>query len=324
MILLLAQLLLIVLCLAGAAFFAGIETGVISMNRLRLRHLVRHKAPGADVLEYFLHDTDHLLGTTLAGTNLCHVAASVLTADLGAQLMGAAGTAAATVLLVVVMLPFCEYLPKAWFQSSPTLRALPFAWLLKFSGKALLPLSVALGLLMRLMTPRRAAEARAAQPMVTRDELLHLATEGARTGVITVSEHRMIHSIFELRDTTVGDIMVPKANVVTVQTDMTAEDLVNLARTREFNRFPVYDASKVAYVGIVHVFDVLSDRSSQGKKVSDYMRPPQFVAHETPADHVLPRMRITRQPLIMVLDAQYEFSGIVTIEDVLEEVVGQI
>jgi CBS domain containing-hemolysin-like protein len=86
----------------------------------------------------------------------------------------------------------------------------------------------------------------------------------------------------------------------------------------------VYDDAKKAFVGIVHVFDVLCDRAPEGKKVADYMRPPQFVSHQTLADHVLPRMRVTRQPLVMVLDDRYEFVGIVTIEDVLEEVVGQL
>jgi putative hemolysin len=320
----LGQLFLILLCMAGAAFFAGIETGVISLNRLRLRHLVRHKAPGAAVMEYFLREPDHLLGTTLVGTNLCHVSASVLAADLGLRLLGPPGAFLATVLVVLGMLIFCEYLPKAWFQSSPTLRVLPFAWLLKACGQILLPVSRALGLVMRLVIPARGCEENDAQPLVTREELLHLAGEGVQTGILSEPERRMIHSIFELRDTTCGELMVPRKDVVFVRTDTSAEDLIALARAREFNRFPVFDEAKKAFVGIVHVFDVLADRDRAAKTAAAYMRPPQFVSHETPADHVLPRMRVTRQPLVMVVDDRYECAGIVTVEDILEEVVGHL
>jgi putative hemolysin len=308
--------------MAGAAFFAGIETGVISMNRLRLRHLARHKAPGADVMEYFLRETDHLLGTTLVGTNLCHIAASVLAADLGASLLGAAGTTLATILTVGVVLVFCEYLPKAWFQSCPTLRALPFARALKWSGQILMPLSWSITLLLKTLVPGRKREREEVQPLITRDELIHLTSEGEQTGILSNEERRMIHGIFQLRDTTCGEIMVPAKDVVSVRTDTSTGDLLALARTKVYNRFPVYSEEKKAFVGIVHIFDVLADRAAAGKQVSDYMRPPQFVSHLTPADHVLPRMRVTRQPLVMVLDGRYDFVGIITIEDVLDEVVG--
>jgi putative hemolysin len=319
----LGQIVLILLFMVGSAFFAGIETGVISLNRLRLRHLVRHGAPGAETVERFLRSPDQLLGTTLVGTNLCHVIASVLAADLAARLFGRAGPTLAAVAMVLTILIFCEYLPKAWFQSSPTLRVLPLARPLKWSSQALMPLSKSMMFLVGVLIPAPKRDTEKAQPLITRDELLHLAKEGELSGIVTRDESRMIHSIFELRDTTCAEIMVPRDKVVFVRTDTTAGDILELARVREFNRFPVYDESKKSFVGIVHVFDVLCDTAPGGKTAASYMRPPQFVAHNTQADHILPRMRVTRQPLAMVMDARYDLVGIVTIENVLDEVVGQ-
>ena len=318
----LSHLVVILLFMAGGAFFAGMETGIISLNRLRLRHLVRRKVPGAETIESHLSNPDMLLSVTLSGTNLCYVAASVVAADLGASLGGAMGTTIAAAVMSLAILVFCEYLPKAWFQSSPTIRVLPFAPALKWAGKALYPFSWSLMRMVRLIFPGNPRYE--SQPIVTKEELKHLAAEGEKTGILTEPERKMIHSIFELSGKTCAEIMTPKKDVVAVQTDTPADAIVNLARTREFNRFPVYDAAQKTFAGIVHVYDVLSDREPAGKTARDYMRPAQFVAHNTPADHVLPRMRVTRQPMIMVLDDRYDFIGVVTIEDVLEDVVGHL
>ena len=130
----LLQLLLLLVCLAGTAFFAGVETGLISINRLRLRHLVRHKVPGAEILQDFLKRTDYLLGTTLVGTNLFTVTASVIAASLGARWFGAVGTSISDAFITLILLVVCEYIPKARFQAFPARRTLPFANLLKWSA----------------------------------------------------------------------------------------------------------------------------------------------------------------------------------------------
>jgi putative hemolysin len=318
------QMALILAAMVGVAFFEGIETGVISINRLRLRHMVRHKVPRASVLQYFLQNPDRLLGTTLVGTNLCHVIASVLAADMGARLGGPLGTAVAAVMLALTMLLLCAYLPKAWFQSRPTLRSLPFAPLLKWSGTLLFPLGWAFTAPLKWLIPVPAAAAGKAQPSVTRDELLYLARQGAEAGELTRDEHRMIYGVIELRGKSCGQIMVPRDRFVFVQHDTPATEVVKLARSTDVNRFPVFDPARNSFVGIVHIYDILADAAYDGKFARDYMKPVQLVSHETHADHVLPRMRVTRQPMVLVTNDRYEVVGLVTLADVLEEVVGEL
>ena len=317
------EIFLLLFCLAGTAFFAGVETGVISINRLRLQHLVRRQVPGAKTVRHFLTHSDLLLGTTLIGTNLLHVVSAVLAASIGQQVAGAAGAAGAGVVLLLVMLVFCEYIPKAWFQAAPARRTLPYAGLLRAAAVLLRPLSFLVNLAIRLLLPRRVGQDVEDKMLVTREELLHLAREGERSGVLTKHESEMIHGVFDLTHKTCATLMTPRDKMAFVTSAATPAEILALARVREFNRLPVYDPDQKSFVGVVHVFDVLADDAPAGKTAADYLRPPQLVASYLPVDHLLPRMRVTRLPLFLVTDDRYEVIGLITLEDVLREITGE-
>ena len=315
--------LLLFFCLLGAAFFAGMETGIISINRLRLQHLVRRQVPGALLIRNFLAHPDRLLGTTLLATNLLHVVSSVLAAALGHHLYGPLGAAAAGVLLVIAILVFCEYIPKAFFQAAPARRVLPLAGLLQAAAFSLRPLTLLVNAILHALLPRGAGRQVENKMLVTREELLHLAREGARSGVLTPHESEMIHGVFDLTHKTCSTLMTPRDRIAFVPVDATAPEILELARRREFNRLPVFHPVQKSFVGVVHVFDVLADDAPAGKTAADYMRPPQLVASYLPVDHLLPRMRVTRLPLFLVSDDRYEVIGLITLEDVLREITGE-
>jgi len=317
------HLLLLFFCLVGSAFFAGMETGIISINRLRLQHLVRRQVPGARTIRHFLTHSDLLLGTTLIGTNLLHVVSAVLAASIGQQLFGGLGAALAGVVLVLIILVFCEYIPKAWFQAAPARRTLPFAGMLHATAVVLRPFSFIITTLARWTMPQRDNKRVGDKMLVNREELLHLAREGAKSGVLTTHESEMIHGVFDLTHKTCGSLMTARDKMATVPSTATPEEVLALARTSEFNRLPVYDAEQKAFVGIVHIFDLLSDDAPDGKTAADYMRPTQLVAGYLPVDHLLPRMRVTRLPLFLVTDERYEVIGLITLEDVLQEITGE-
>ena len=317
------EIFLLLFCLAGSAFFAGVETGVISINRLRLQHLVRRQVPGAKTVRHFLTHSDLLLGTTLIGTNLLHVVSAVLAASIGQQVAGAAGAAGAGVVLLLVMLVFCEYIPKAWFQAAPARRTLPYAGILRAAATLLRPFSFLVNLVVRALLPRRVGQDVEDKMLVTREELLHLAREGERSGVLTKHESEMIHGVFDLTHKTCATLMTPRDKMAFVTSAATPAEILALARVREFNRLPVYDPDQKSFVGVVHVFDVLADDAPAGKTAADYLRPPQLVASYLPVDHLLPRMRVTRLPLFLVTDDRYEVIGLITLEDVLREITGE-
>ena len=317
------EVILLLFCLAGAAFLAGIETGIISINRLRLQHYVRRQVPGAAIIRHFLTHSDLLLGTTLIGTNLLNVGSAVLAAALGQRLGGALGAAAAGGLLLLVTLVGCEYIPKAWFQAAPARRTIPFARVLRFAAWLLRPLTFVVNAIVRRVLPHRDAREVEDKMLVTREELLHLAREGARSGVLTPEESKMIHGVFDLTHKTCSALMTPRDKMATVSASATPAEVLAVARTREFNRLPVYDPEQKSFVGVVHIFDLLADDHPAGKTATDYMRPPQLVASYLPVDHLLPRMRVTRLPLFLVTDDRYEVIGLITLEDVLREITGE-
>lgn len=318
------ELILIVLCMAGAWFFSGIETGLISINRLRLRHLVRHKVKGAVTLQKFLQKPELLLGTTLVGTNISTTVLSVMATSIGVRWMGEVGAWVNSAVVTLVLLVACEYLPKAWFQSFPARRCLPFAPLLEGLARVLYPVGRPLMRVVNAMIPSPRPDGRKAQPVITREELIHLAREGEQSGVLTPEEVRMIDGVFELKTMTCEQLMLPREKILYVHHDTSVDDLRLFARAQSVSKFPVFHKEKKQFVGVVYIFDVLADAGSAGKTAQDYMRPPQWVMRHTPVDHVLPRMRVTRQPLVLVTDEKYETVGLVALEDVLEEVVGTL
>lgn len=318
-----SQLILLVASLGGAAFFAGIETGVISINRLRLQHLVRRQVPGAAIIRHFLAHPNLLLGTTLVGTNLLYVNSAIVAASIGRQLYGTAGTAIAGVLIALIILVFCEYIPKAWFQAAPARRVLPFARLLRLASWMLRPISFGVIKILHWALPRHRAGDVDNKLLVTREELLHLARESAQTGILTRYESEMIHGVFALTHKTCATLMTPRHDMVTVPATATPAEILDVARAKVFNRLPVYDPAQQLFVGIVHVFDLLADTDPDGKTAADYMRPPQQVASYLPVDHLLPRMRVTRLPLFLVTDERHEVVGLITLEDVLQEITGE-
>lgn len=315
------RLLVLALCFAGAAFFAGVETGVISINRLRLHHLVLRGLKPAVLLERFLNQPERLLSTTLVGTNVCQSVFAIVFAALllDTGIPGAAWIAqvSGTLLLLV----FCEYMPKAWFQAVPLQRSLPFAALLEFFARVFRPIGTVISFIVD-RTLGKTIEGQPAQPLLTREELIHLASEGARSGALSPFESRMIKGVFDLSGTRCRDIMVPAERIVRIEADYSAERMIALARERVVNRFPVWDPEKQRYIGIVHIFDVLADDRPGAHAAREYMRPPQFISAHMLVDHVLPRMRVTRQPMTLVADEGGSVIGLITLNDVLKVIVG--
>lgn len=319
------QIMAILACMAGEAFFAGMETGVISIHRMRLKHYVRRGIAGARVLQGFLEDSDRLLGTTLVGTNICVVSVSVIAASLARSWAGEWGKAASTAVMAVLLLVFCEYIPKAWFYNRPLERTRRFAGILLAAEWAFRPLSRTVVWLTRWLVPGTEAAFGRPSKFVTREDLKILAREGEKHGVLSPRERAMIHSVFELAGKQAHEIMVPLSEVIFVDSDMPLREFLNKARKSGFTRMPVFDRKSESFSGIINVFYVLSSAHEDGERlVADCMRPALVLDERMPADEILPRMRRFRQPMGLVSGADGSIRGLVTTEDVLEEIVGEL
>jgi CBS domain containing-hemolysin-like protein len=309
----------------GAAFFSGIETGVISIHPIRLRHLLEEGVPGARTLQWFRDHSDRLLGTTLTGTNICIVIASIVAAETSSKLFPTWGKAISSAVVTTMLVIFSEYMPKAWFRSKPLDRSRRFAKVLRVSYLVLRPVAATVTWFTYWIVPRSSYDSKPRRPFVTREDLKALAHELDEGGVISSRERVMIHRVFELSSKTASQIMVPRDKMVVVGADASAAELVTLARKSGLARFPVYDAGKDIYTGIVNVLQVPSVFAADGAvKIADHVRPAPLINADMPVDQILPRLRRKKQPMCLVTDAQSRVIGSITTEDVLEEIVGKL
>lgn len=319
-----SDLILLFVALVGSGFYSGMETGVVSINRLRLHHLVRRKVRGAAILQRFVDDPDALLGTTLVGTNICNVLVSVTSASIAIRWMGPKGAWVAGAVTTLVVLIAGEYLPKAWFRSFPAYRALPFAVPLLWSERIFYPLSKGLTEMARLVIPSRKSNEEEGTGFITREELEFLTGEGDKTGTLTPHERQMMNGVFSLTRKMVKDTMVPRTRMAYLEADTQVDVALAIAREKKFSRYPVWDKEQKRFIGILNILDLISHAPAKNATLRDYVRPPQYVSAHSPADKVLPRMQLSRQPMALVTNRHGDVIGVVTTEDLLKEIVGQL
>ncbi len=288
--LLLAEISLLLLCLAWSAFFSGMETGVISINRLKLRHLVEEDNDRpAQLLERFLGNPDRLLGTTLTGNNICNVTLSVIAARLGHYLPGRGGEILTEAAMTMIVLIAGEYLPKAWFQSNPIVRCRPFAGVLWSWSLILKPLSDFFNWITMLLLRGLPAVVEHRRPVVTREEIDILAKESAEHGNLTSKQRIMIHRVVELAGKNAAQIMAPRERMVFIESQATAEEFWARSRESNFTRLPVFDEPSGTFVGIANMFDVLAAPAARyGEPIVRFMRP-RSLRDTTPLTEVVCR-----------------------------------
>jgi len=320
------QIALILLCIAGAAFYSGMETGIISIRRLRLRHHAKEGNRDARILMRFLDHPDRLLGTTLVGTNLCMVMGSVLSASVAARWPHPAAKAVATVSMTLTFLVFSEYIPKSWFRAAPYYHTVPHARRLYWSWFVFRPVGGVITWIAGLLLPGRRDSTQATlTALATRQELKLLASEVQEYGELTPEERTMIHRVIELSETPSSAIMTPRSRVASISIDDHVEDFIAVARASQFQRFPVCDPATDKFVGIVNTFDVLTSGTPDLQApISRYMRTPVLVRADIPSDDVLPLLRIAGQTMGIVTDADGTALGIVTTEDILKHILGNL
>ena len=321
-----SSIMLMLLGIALSAFFAGMETGLISLNRIRLRHEVERKHRRAMVLNVFVENTERLLGTTLLGTNLASVVMAVVTSSLAGYLFGRGYLVGlgATIVASALLLIFGEIVPKTLFRHYPHRLCTTCADLLNAAAWLFAPIVALLGLIMRGIA--RVSGGNIDQPrsfFVTREELKHLAKEGEAGGALTTEERQMIDGVFDFQHKTMHEVMVPLSRTVTVARSTPVEELFAVSQRTGYARLPVRDGDHI--VGVANVYEILFEGDAGGAKTAgELMQKPQFVRSTERIDRILPVLRASRNPISVVVNPEGRHLGIVTIEDIVEEIVGDV
>jgi putative hemolysin len=322
----LRDLFLIVMGIAGSAFFSGTEIGLISLNRVRLRHEVERKNRRALIISGFVENTERLLGTTLLGNSLANVLVGVYASLLVRHLLGRYNfwtNLAATLVASGVLVVVGEIVPKSLFRRYPHRLCMLVADALNAVGWLFAPVVSLLGFAMRAIVRASGGAEAPKSFFVTREELKHLAKEGEAGGALSAEEREMIDGVFDFPYKTVYDVMLPIARTVMVFRNTVVADVFELSQRTGFARFPVRDGDKI--VGIVNVYEILFERAGYGGQTAgQLMQKPQFVASTERINRVLPVLRAGRHPISIVVSPEGKHVGILTIEDIVEEIVGDV
>jgi Mg2+/Co2+ transporter CorB len=316
---------LLVVLLILSAFFSGSETALMSLNRYRLRHRARQGHKGARRAEKLLQRPDRLIGLILLGNNLVNFSAASLVAVIALELGGEPAVAIGTLLLTLVVLIFSETAPKtlaalrpepvAYFASFiyyPLLKVVyPVVWLVNIASN---------GVLYLIGLRQGDAEGYA----LTREELRTVVYEaGAR---ISGRYRRMLLSILDLEKVSVDDVMVPHNEIVGVDLDDDMHEIIAAIRQASHTRLPVYRDTIDDVVGILHLRRLASlaiDVDFSKDELQDMLEEPYFVPEGTPLSTQLVQFQKSRQRFALVVDEYGDIQGVVTLEDILEEIVGE-
>ena len=322
----LRDLLVILIGIMASAFFAGAETGLISLNRIRLRHEVERKHRRALILTGFVENSERLLGTTLFGTNLANVLVGVFASALATRLFGSGNFWAGFATAIVasgLLLVFGEIVPKTLFPHYSHRLCMTIADALNAIAWLCSPLVLFVGFFMHLFLRVGGGAEAPKSFFVTREELKQLAGEGEAGGALSADEREMIDGVFDFPYKTAYDVMVPMSKTVTATRDMPVAELIGLSQSTGFARFPVRDGEKI--IGVVNVYEILFENTGSAVRTAgDLMQKPQFVASTERVNRLLAVLRASRHPICIVVSPEGKHVGIVTIEDIVEEIVGDV
>ena len=312
-----ALLLLIVL----SAFFSASETAYTSVSRIRLKNLVNDGNRKAEKALKLSEEYEKLLTTILVGNNLVNILASSICTWLFAAFFGDWSVIAATLFMLLILLTFGEITPKTLAKRNPEKVAMFFARPLSVFMIAFSPISLCFRALSGSLTYEDEDE----QPTLTEEELSVMVDEIEGEGVLEKSESELIKSAIEFDDKQVSEILTPRVDVVAVDKTATMDDLKSILLTSGFSRIPVYDGTIDRIIGVVYAKDFYSRYFEHANmKMEDLMRPVKFIPETTTVARALTEIQKSMVQMIIVVDSYGGTVGIVSMEDILEELVGEI
>lgn len=306
-----------------SGFFSGSETALTSLSRARAQSLVKEHRPGSKALWKLKSNTTRMLVIILIGNNLVNIGASAMATVIATEAFGHLGPGIAVGLLTVFILVFGEVTPKSWaarHSERVSLLAAPF---LLFFGRLVLPFVWALE---RFSDWIHKATAVGGDPAVTESEVISMVEHGAEEGTIEDEELHLIERVFAFNDLKVRDVMTPRGEVFCLPGDMSLQEALPDVLGAPYSRIPVYNANPDDIAGVVHLRDVL-EKVAEGERgilLQAVAREPLFVPQTQLIDELFASLRQSKRHLALVVNEYGMFQGVVTLEDLIEELVGEI
>src|SRR5947208_1801985 len=321
---------IVIACLLGSAFFAASETALIGASRASMLRLSKQGNREAGVVSSLVNMRERLIGALLLGNNIANIGASALATGIFTAWFGEVGVLYATAVMTVLVVIFAEVLPKTIAINSPDRIALVVAWPMQVVVGVLAPLLGFIEAIVRVLTKMLGIATEGHIPILSPTERLRGAVDLIHhEGGVEKQDRDMLGGLLDLRELSVSDVMVHRTEMVMINADLPPEELVREMLATEYTRIPLWREKPENIVGVLHAKDLLrAIRAAEGDTsridVSTIALPPWFVPEMRPVAERLKAFRRRKTHFALVVDEYGEVEGMVTLEDILEEIVGDI
>ena len=307
-----------------SAFFSSSETALVTVNKIRMKNLAENGDKRAAKVLKVTSDSGKMLSAILIGNNIVNIFASSLATILASDIFGDIGPGIATGVLTLVILIFGEVSPKTMATIKADNFALAIAGIIDVLMFVLTPVIFIINTFASAVLRLLRINPDDADKAMTEDEIRSIVDESQESGAIEDEEREMIHNVFDFGDSLAKEVMVPRIDMTFVHVDASYEELIDIYRENKYTRLPVYEESTDYILGIINMKDVILIEDAKNFSIRDIIRKPYFTYEHKNTSDLFIEMRQASIPLAIVLDEYGVTAGLVTLEDLLEEIVGEI
>ena len=319
------QIVLLIILLIGSGFFSASETALMSLSKIKMRHMEEDGVKGAKLVSTLIEDSNRLLTSILIGNNIVNIAATSITTSLFTAMLGAQGVAIATGLMTVLVLIFGEITPKTISANNPEKASLVVAKPIKFFVTILTPIVWIFNIITKVIFKLFGVDDKGVKQFIT-EELKTMVNVSHEEGLLEMEEREIINNVFEFGDMQAKEAMVQRLDIVAIDMEDSYEEIIDLFKTEKLSRMPVYEETIDDIIGILNIKDIifLSDEEIENFDIKKYMREAFFTYEFKKITQLLEEMKKDKSQMAIVVDEYGGTAGLITIEDLVEVIVGDI
>ena len=320
------QIGLLIVLLLGSGFFSASETSLMSLSKIRIRYMEEEGVKGAKLVSSLIEKSSDLLSSILVGNNVVNIAATSVSTSLFISIFGDGGVAIATAVMTVLVLVFGEITPKTIAANSPEKVAVvvskPISIIMKITKPIVWIFNLLTGIIFKIM----GIDNDGVKPFITEEELKAMVNVSHEEGVLEMEEREIINNVFQFGDMQAKEAMIQRLDMVAIDIEDSYDEIIELFKSEKLSRLPVYQESIDDIVGILNIKDIifLSDEEIENFDIKDYVREAFFTYEFKKITQLLEEMKKEKSQMAIVVDEYGGTAGLLTIEDLVEVIVGDI